>query len=112
MTNLMSPDEELRLHERPLFVCRIVAGDESDRGELIAYSTADALASFLDRLPERGRNMFAPTTKSLRRKHDDATRRYDRIGNDRTGRMLLTVPRYVGNPDGDFLFACYRVRDF
>lgn len=90
--------------DRPTFRCIIRNGDDEHIATIIALSTADALATYLDRLPERGRQMFAMNVRSLRRKHDDAMRRWDRHGS--RALSSLVAPRYIGNPDDAYLFTC------
>lgn len=106
MPTTFDPTDLDTLASRPTFRCRVYNGDDELVATIVATSTADALATFLDRLPPRGRDAYAMTARSLRRKDADAFRRWHRHGNTQAGRSQLVCPRYIGHPDDSPVFYC------
>lgn len=95
--------------DTPVYVVRITGCDGTVAGELVAHSTADALASFLRRLPAKGAAMFAPTADRLERRHDEAARRFVQHGSTPAGIAQLVCPRYVGDPASRPLYTATKV---
>jgi len=97
---------------RPTFRCTIYDSDDEVCATIVAYSTAEALATHLDRLPPRGREAYAHVARSLRRKHADALRRWERHGSTPAGRAQLVAHRFVAHhPDDDPIWSCRGARE-
>lgn len=92
---------------RPVFACDVYNVDDEHVARIVAHSTAEALATYLDRLPERGRAAFAPTARNLHAKNDVALRRWEQHGSTTAGRSQLVCQRFVADgPEGPPYFWC------
>ncbi len=93
---------------RPVFACDIYNGDDEHVARIVAHSTAEALATHLDRLPERGRIAYAHVARSLHRKNAEALRRWDQHGSTFAGRSQLVCQRKVAHhAEDDPIWWCH-----